>query len=65
MRGLSELIPLLTSLWLLPSVFPATREELKHKFRFLGEMLQRMGVPLVDDAILRMADDFLDRLEDG
>ena len=64
-RELSELIPLLTSLWLLPSVFPATREELKHKFRFLGEMLQRMGVPLVDDAILRMADDFLDRLEDG
>ena len=64
-RELSELIPLLTSLWLLPSVFPANREELKHKFRFLGEMLQRMGVPLVDDAILRMADDFLDRLEDG
>ena len=38
-RELAELLPLLTSLWLLPSVFPATKGEMKRKFQFLGEML--------------------------
>ena len=44
-RELAELLPLLTSLWLLPAVFPATKGEMKRKFQFLGEMLAAMGVP--------------------
>ena len=32
-RELAELLPLLTSLWLLPSVFPATKGEMKRKFQ--------------------------------
>ena len=58
-RELAELLPLLTSLWLLPSVFPATPEELAHKFRFIGEMLEKMGLPLFDDSIRALVDDFL------
>ena len=61
-RELSELLPLLTSLWLLPSVFPATKEEMKRKFLFLGDMLERMGVPLFDDTIRPLVDDFFDRI---
>ena len=57
-REISELMPLLTSLWLLPSVYPATREQMKNKFRFLGDMLEKMGVPLMDDSIRRLVDDF-------
>lgn len=62
-KEIAELIPLLTSLWLLPSVFPASKEEIKRKFRFVGEMLEKMGVPLVDDSIRELADDFFDRWE--
>ena len=58
-RELAELLPLLTSLWPLPSVFPATPEELAHKFRFIGEMLEKMGLPLFDDSIRALVDDFL------
>lgn len=61
-REIAELLPLLTSLWLLPSVFPADREGLRRKFCFLGDMLAKMGVPLFDDAILALVDDLLDRL---
>ena len=57
-REISELMPLLTSLWLLPSVYPATREQMKNKFRFLGDMLEKMGVPLMDDSIRRLVEDF-------
>ena len=58
-KEIAELLPLLTSLWLLPSVFPSTPEELAHKFRFIGEMLEKMGLPLFDNSIRALVDDFL------
>ncbi len=61
-REIAELLPLLTSLWLLPSVYPAGREQMKRKFLFLGEMLEKMGVPLMDDSIRALVDDFFDQI---
>ena len=61
-REIAELIPLLTSLWLLPSVFPATKEQMKHKFYFLGEMLEKMGVPLMDDSVYALVDEFFEKM---
>lgn len=61
-REIAELLPLLTSLWLLPSVYPASREQMKRKFLFLGEMLEKMGVPLMDDSIRALLDDFFDQI---
>lgn len=45
-RELSELLPILTSLWFIPSIYPATREEQKRKFAFILDMLDAMGLPL-------------------
>ena len=61
-REIAELLPLLTSLWLLPSVFPATREEMRRKFEFLGDMLEKMGVPLVHGSIRALIDAFFDQI---
>ena len=61
-REIAELLPLHTSLWLLPSVYPASREQMKRKFLFLGEMLEKMGVPLMDDSIRALVDDFFDQI---
>ena len=63
-REIAELLPLLTSLWLLPSVYPASREQMKRKFLFLGEMLEKMGVPLMDDSIRALVDDFFDQIRE-
>lgn len=57
-REIAELLPLLTSLWLLPSVFPATKAEMRRKFDFIGEMLAKMGVPLFDAEMVAIVDDF-------
>lgn len=57
-REIAELLPLLTSLWLLPSVFPATKAEMKRKFSFIGDMLEKMGVPVFDECVRRLIDDF-------
>lgn len=61
-RELAELLPLLTSLWLLPSVFPATKEEMRRKSMFLGEMMEKMGVPLFDETIQQVVDEFFEEL---
>ena len=61
-KEIAELLPLLTSLWLLPSVFPATKEEMRRKFSFIGEMMEKMGVPLFDDTIQRLVDEFFEQI---
>lgn len=63
-REIAELLPLLTSLWMLPSIFPATKDEMKRKFIFLGDMLDKMGVPLFDEATSRLVDDYFDKMPD-
>lgn len=61
-KEIAELLPLMTSLWLLPSVFPGTVDEMRRKFRFMGEMLEKMGVPLVDDSIAALVEAFFDKV---
>ncbi len=60
---LSELIPLLTSLWLAPTVYPATAQEMLRKFRFIGEMLEKMGLPIMNDEIMKLAEEYFVRIE--
>lgn len=50
-KELSELLPLF-DLWLIPSIYPATTEEIHHKFIFIKELLDKMGLPLFDDEIM-------------
>ena len=57
-KELSELLPLI-NFWLLPSVFPATEEELLHKYRFVAEMLDHMGLPLYDDDTMSFTEKFI------
>ena len=45
-RELSELLPILTSLWFIPHIYPATRAEQRRKFAFILDMLDAMGLPL-------------------
>ena len=54
-KELSEIIPLLTNLWLAPSVYPATTDEMICKFSFIKDMLDKMGLPLIDEEIEGMA----------
>ena len=61
-KEIAELMPLLTRLGMLPSVFPGAKEDMRHKFLFIGEMVEKMGVPLFDQEILQIVDEFFDQL---
>lgn len=47
-RELAELLPLV-NFWMLPTIFPATEEELLHKYHFVMEVLSHMGLPLYNE----------------
>ena len=57
-KELSELLPLI-NFWLMPSVFPATEEELLHKYHFVIEILDHMGLPLYDDDTMSFTKKFI------
>lgn len=50
-RELSELLPILTSLWFIPYIYPATRAEQRRKFAFILDMLDAMGLPLRSEEV--------------
>lgn len=47
-RELSELLPLI-NFWMMPLIFPATEEELLHKYKFVMEALSQMGLPILNE----------------
>ena len=57
-KELSELLPLI-NFWLMPSVFPATEEELHHKYRFVMEVLEHMGLPIFDEEAISFTEKFI------
>ncbi len=63
-KELSELLPLI-NFWLLPSVFPATEEELHHKYCFVMEVLSHMGLPLYDDETISFTEKFITDISKG
>lgn len=61
-KELSELIPLL-EIWLMPSVYPASEEELFNKIFFIKELFEHMGVSLFSEESLREMEIFLKNRE--
>ena len=55
-KELSEILPLL-EIWLMPSIFPATEEEIHHKVMFIKELFEKMGLPLFDEKIISLIDE--------
>ena len=53
-KEMADLIPLLGDVWLYPNLFPATEEELVHRFFFFKEMLEKMGAPIIDDELAEL-----------
>ena len=57
-KELSELLPLI-NFWLMPAVFPATEEEIHHKYRFVIDVLEYMGLPIFGDETVSFTEKFI------
>ena len=58
---LAELLPLLSSLWLLPAVYPTSEEELRRKFSFIADMLDRMGLPIFTEDFKGLVESYIEK----
>lgn len=57
-RELSELLPLV-NFWLMPSVFPGSLEDIRHKCRFIAQVLAAMGLPIIREEMYGRAEKIL------
>lgn len=63
-RELSELLPLV-NFWLMPSVFPGSREEILHRCRFIAQVLTAMGLPIIREEMYGRVEKILEDLDKG
>lgn len=57
-KELSQVIMLLVNIWLNPGVFDVDREEFNSKLEFLKKMFEDIGLPVIDDKIMTLFQDF-------
>lgn len=62
-KELSELLPLI-NFWLMPTVFPATEEELHHKYHCVIEVLDHMGLPIFSEEAVSFTEKFIDDISE-
>ena len=60
---LSELILLLTNIWMVPTLYQSTQEEFMEKIRLVSRILEGMGVPIFSDEIIKSVDQMADDLD--
>ena len=56
----SDVLLLLTKLWLIPSVCDGTKSDLLRRCNFLKDILEYVGVPLFDDRLMQEYQSYLD-----
>ena len=49
-KEIAELLPLL-EIWMMPSIYPCSEEEMERKFCFLRDMFHKMGAPIFDGEV--------------
>ena len=51
---LAELFVLLTNFWSIPTIYPMTLEETWEKFLMIKEIMDKFGLPIIDDEIVEL-----------
>lgn len=61
-KEVSEVIQLLSGLWLAPSIYPGTVEEIQRKLDFIKDMTDGLGIPIFDESIMEYCRQFVNKL---
>lgn len=56
----AELLTLLDTVWIAPALFPGGREALLRRFHCAREIFAGLGVPVIDEEMLELADRFFE-----
>lgn len=62
-KEMSEMMIILINVWINPGIFKVSKEEFIKKTECLNEMLQKMGIPLFDEKILKVTESYYQKLK--
>lgn len=62
-KSVSELFMLIGNFWTIPTIFPCTRQEFLDKIHLLKNLFEGIGIPNIDDAVLKGIIKMSDKLE--
>lgn len=51
---LAELIPILTNFWMIPTIYPSLPKESVERLLYVSEIINKLGMPLLDDKIIAL-----------
>ena len=63
-KELSEALLILCNFWMNPFIIQNTAEELIQKIQFMKDLLDRLGMPLLDDEVLHVLESYRKQLEE-
>lgn len=52
---LSELLTFITNFWMIPSIYPVNETETWEKIYFIKDLLEKIGLPILDDELIDRA----------
>ncbi len=52
-KALASFFTMIVDVWMIPSIFPCSKEELAEKLYFVKELFEGMGIPIIDEEILQ------------
>ena len=58
----ADVVLLLSGLWLAPSIYPGTGEELQKRLDFIKDIMDGIGIPIFDEGIMAYCRDFLKKI---
>lgn len=60
-KAFTSLFMVIIDIWFVPSIFPCSKEELAERLYLTKDMFDSFGVPVIDDEILQMSMQVIDR----
>ena len=51
-KAMAEVVMLFFNIWMIPTIFPCDREEAGSKIMMVKQMLDALGLPMIDEALL-------------
>ena len=59
---LASLLVFISDIWLAPTIFPSTKEDIFKKLDFIGDVFEKLEIPILDDEIIMLITRFVNRL---
>ncbi|MCH1942721.1 TetR/AcrR family transcriptional regulator [Holdemania massiliensis] len=54
-KAFSSLFAMIVDIWFMPTIFPCTKEELLERLELIKDLLDKAGIPIMDEEILQLA----------